>query len=509
MKRKKIISLLLFCVFLSILIGCKNEKDKSKENKNSCVITLVSDEKSKLIEELDNIKQTESLIVYVSNSYSKDTVETLNDLLKENGYDFTVQFRIIPMEIQISEDWIDVVLAMKENGIEADVLPFWLSDIKQAVKNELVESIDAIYSENERERLEKALSSRFWELTSVYGENYGIGNLYAPAPYGWAVNKSIMEKYGLTYETINKPIWELEDIFKMVAEGEANNSNFTVFSFVPGYMDYYIPVILPDPSLPIGFWTSTDTGEISVSNIFETNEMQSVISVLNKYDENGYLRVSGIQSEENNFFMQTDYNGFPIFRRDKCDTWTNHNGIDLVRANYYRHTDYDLIAEMQTIPTWSTNKAKTAELLTFLFTNKEAAELLMEKNELDEDCEERMYQRNLSNALITLKMAPYEDADKKNLNDNELKDVAVVNLIGFQFDDTNVRSQANAVRNIYQEHYGLEKLYMHRTCGNDDMSWQEYENLYIEKLKECGIDDVVKEMNHQIEEFLKNENKNM
>ena len=88
----------------------------------------------------------------------------------------------------------------------------------------------------------------------------------------------------------------------MVAEGEANNSNFTVFSFVPGYMDYYIPVILPDPSLPIGFWTSTDTGEISVSNIFETNEMQSVISVLNKYDENGYLRVSGIQSEEIIFY---------------------------------------------------------------------------------------------------------------------------------------------------------------------------------------------------------------
>ena len=50
MKRKKIISLLLFCVFLNILIGCKNEKDKSKENENSCVITLVSDEKSKLIE---------------------------------------------------------------------------------------------------------------------------------------------------------------------------------------------------------------------------------------------------------------------------------------------------------------------------------------------------------------------------------------------------------------------------------------------------------------------------
>lgn len=398
---------------------------------------------------------------------------------------------------------------MKKNGIVADVMPFWLNEMVYVTDNELAEDIEYVYTKDEKEKLSSALAEEFWKLTSVNDVNYGIGNLYAPAPYGWAANISMMEKYNLSYEDLNCPLWEMEDVFDRVTEGEKENDSFSAFSFVPGYMDYYIPVVFIDRSIPVVFWMTGENETITVSNLFETDEMQRLIETLNKFDEKGYLRVSGVQSEEDNFFMQADYNGFPVFRKDRYDTWTNHNGLNLLRINYYNHTDCDLMTEIQVIPTWSNRKKDAAEFLTFVFTNADAAELLMQKDELDSDSKEQVYQRNLSNVLITREMAPYEDEEKKALNEDELKNIVITRLSGFQFDDSKVKKQARAVRDIYQEQSLLQKLYMHHTYGEKNICWQDYYKIYVEKLKDSGIDDVIAEMNQQIKEYLENENRDM
>ena len=53
----------------------------------------------------------------------------------------------------------------------------------------------------------------------------------------------------------------------------------------------------------------------------------------------------------------------------------------------------------------------------------------------------------LSNALITLKMAPYEDAVKRNLNDNEIKRMLRLLILS----DSNLMIQMSEVRQMLLE----------------------------------------------------------
>lgn len=107
------------------------------------------------------------------------------------------------------------------------------------------------------------------------GEIYGINGradlVFGPPSY--IVNKDIMRKYNLSVEDLNKPIYELENILKMVAEGEKENSKFRVIA-----LDRCVAFNLSDISL--GYLDS-----ISVS--LYNNTMKNVESVL---DDEEYLR---------------------------------------------------------------------------------------------------------------------------------------------------------------------------------------------------------------------------
>jgi putative aldouronate transport system substrate-binding protein len=78
-----------------------------------------------------------------------------------------------------------------------------------------------------------------WKSCDVDGEIYGINGktdlVYGPPSY--IVNKNIMDKYNISVEDLNKPIYELESILKLVAEGEKANPNFKPISL--GYTKTY------------------------------------------------------------------------------------------------------------------------------------------------------------------------------------------------------------------------------------------------------------------------------
>jgi len=71
-----------------------------------------------------------------------------------------------------------------------------------------------------------------WKSCDVDGEIYGVNGRadFVFGPPSYVVNREIMRKYKISEEDLKKPIYELEDILKIVAEGEKENSAFRVIA---------------------------------------------------------------------------------------------------------------------------------------------------------------------------------------------------------------------------------------------------------------------------------------
>lgn len=511
--KRRIVGCGIICgLCFGLLTGCgtgmsdTSQIDKDREDgEEQCVIYSDAEDKEDYVKEMLQIEIDEDVLaVYVGGEYGEKEVSELNSLLKEQGYDFQVQFRQIPDGFLVDGGMEELASYMKEQGVQADVLPFWREDMADIVEKELAADITERIGQEGTEQIMQSLPERFWTVTAVDGKNYGIGNMYAPAPDGWAVNKELMEKYGFSYDDLAKPLWEMEDVFETVSKGEAGTEGFAAFSFVPGYLYYYIPFYFPDESLPVGFWTEDSGGSLIVSDLFETEQMKELAGVLNDYDEKGYLRSSGIQSEEENFFMQADYNGFPVFRQDYLDTWTNGHDIELTRIRYYEPTEGDLLIQLNAIPSWSEHEEEAFRFLCFIFSNQEASDLLLYgTGEEEQDTDETIYQKKLGNALISSIAEPYEDESKAEVNRTVLDNMTENPLYGFRFDESAVQKQADAMREIFGELSSQNALFMYDSFGNTDSTWEENYEDYIDQLKAAGIDDVVDEMNRQIQEYMK------
>ncbi len=454
-----------------------------------------------------------TLIVGVDTDYSIEAVEQLNELLAEQGYEFQVLFCRIPERYLSDGAILDLAECLRERGTCIDILPFWGRDLSAAAQNGFLADISGYLGREST--LRTAIPDIFWELTAVDDRNYGVGMMYAP-PGGWAVNVELMGKYGFTEEDLAQNIWDLENVFRTVSEGE-KNEDFAAFVYEPRILLDSLPISYADASLPIGYWYGGSEDGGYVVNLFETETMEKLVGILNQYYEKGYVRIGGDAAGQEEFFMQPDYNDFPICRGDSLDTWTNSTGIELVRIPYFRQETDKLLIKVNAIPSWSNHLEDAWKFLDFVYQNEEASTLLLYGTAEDYSVSENgyvagesltescLYSRSLGNKDITRPLLPYEDSGKTDLSADALHNLQDSPLYGFSFDAENVAEEAEAVRELYND-MGIFRTMFAFEEDTSFKTWQEFYEAYKQELKNAGIDRIVDEMNRQIQEYLDNEN---
>ena len=175
-------------------------------------------------------------------------IDKLNEYLVQSGSSYVVCFNEYAIEQLIL---LNNTSFITRNQVEekmqeiyklmdiVDIISTYRGDYYELVRRGYLEPWSNYLSTEEGKKLYQSLHKNNWKSCDVDGEIYGINSradlVYGPPSY--IVNKELMNKYNLTEDDLNKPIYELEPILKLVAEGEKANPNFKPISL--GYITTY------------------------------------------------------------------------------------------------------------------------------------------------------------------------------------------------------------------------------------------------------------------------------
>lgn len=544
--KTKLIFLLCICTLVGMFSGCasqtevnpsetvqKTASDNAQEEKPeaedgfiACNSSCSKEDYISRLKELETEDNT--LVIYTADSYSNEGILKLNQLLSENGYSWKLQIRQLP-----DEYWYgfttELISDLEKQGIPADILTLCQDQAISAAREGQLAELEPYLNTESGQKLKAQLPEKYWELSAIDERYYGIASLAAPESGGWAVNQELMEKYNFTEKDLAKPLDELEEVLQTVSEGEKSNSQFTAFVVVPEFLFYRLPFSFADMSLPVGYWKTGGYGESSTEvdnteelvNLFDTEEMRKLTETLNDYFQKGYVQqcAAGLP-ESDHFFMQPDYNGYPIYREDGLDTWTNRNGILLRRIPYFNSDTSSLSVNSNVILKSSSHQDEAFEFLSLMMTDQKVSDLLLygaEGTDYEKEGDRIIAGENLTewecsykklgNPAVSSPVSPYEDEKKTECLKLALDTVTDSPLYGFQFDETPVQNQVDAVRKQFSEMGYFRQMFLFKKSTESQTesqaeNWEEYYDSYCRKLKEAGIDEVVDEMNRQLKAFL-------
>ena len=447
-----------------------------------------------------------TLLFYSDARYSPEgSAQTaLNELLVKSGYEFRVEFRQIP---SFSNDinmlvWED----MQAEGIPVDV--FVVDTLKKMANSGMLADITRYLETSDGVALKETVPEAFWKTTQIDGKYYGVGNIQLPAPKGWAVNKALMQKYHLTTEDLAKPLWELEDVLARVYEGEKDVSDFVACAFIPYNFIYHVPFTQIIDA--VGVFHEDET--VTAVNLYESDYIRRLAETLDRLRERQYY----IEYEgQENFFMELDFNGFPMF--DANDV--SQEGVEVVRIPYFEtfqaYVEYPSVCA---VSSRSDKKDWSFALLSFIYQNAEASNLLRYGIEgedyfledgfvvpANESGRVRMYYSPLGNSLISMPIQGLDPLDKETAYHDMSNQLEPLPIDGFIFDQEKVSKQIQAVLAISLD-YPWAIFY--KSSKRVSLLDHEYGTVgevidaFNIKLKEAGIDDIIDEMNRQIQTYL-------
>ena len=429
----------------------------------------------------------------------------LHELLLENGWEYSVEFRRIP-PIPFDQ-YVRLWEMLQAEGIPVDI--FQADALREMAESGLLADMTEYLATPEGANLKEKLPEAFWETTEIDGRHYGIGNISLPAPKGWAVNKALMEKYHITAEDLAKPLWELEDVIKTVYEGEKGSEGFAACSFIPYNFVYHIP--FTQIVGPVGVFHGDET--VTAVNLFESDYIRNLAETLDRFRESGYyIEYDGRE----NFFMQLDFNGFPMFNENDI----SQEGVEVVRIPYF--TTYRAIVEYPSVcavSSWSEKKDWGFALLSFICQDADASNLLRYGIEGEDYLlrdgfavpareGQRVDLYYYGNNAIAAPVYGRDPLDKEKAYNEMLSGLEALPIDGFVFDPSPVQAQIDTVLAFPLNYTGtilcktgrnLEALF---GAGYEPVTVDGLIDKYNAELKKAGIDDIIGEMNRQIKEYL-------
>ncbi|AYE33957.1 ABC transporter substrate-binding protein [Clostridium septicum] len=482
MKRVKKLLALVTCGVLATslaLTGCGNSSTSDKKDGETVNLTWYT---------IGQEPKDLSLVEDEINKYLKDKINATIDMKFADFGDY------------------DQKLSVVINSGEAFDLAFtcsWAGNyVGNARKGAFLE-LDS-YLDTTGKDMKNEIDERFWNGAKVEGKTYAVPNQkeLGVQPM-WVFTKELVDKYNIPYQDI-KDLEDLEPWLKLIKEKEPD--------VVPLYIDKNLspPQYFDMFSEPFGIEYADES--LTVKNIFDTDKFKSTLKTLRKYYELGYINTDGAIAKYDKTVKRfvTKADGQPYAE----GLWAKDVGYPLVATPIMDTyiTSASTTGSMIAVSKNSKNPEKAVEFLNLLNTDEKLRNLVnygVEGTHYEKvgDKQVKLLPRSIdysvayfsvgnlfkTDVLDTEPTSKWEEFEEFNKNSK------VSPALGFKFNPEPVSTQIAGISNAYQEFRALI------FSGSVDID--EYIDKLNTKLKEQGMDDVIKEMQKQVDEWKKENNK--
>ncbi|MEH7097821.1 ABC transporter substrate-binding protein [Neobacillus vireti] len=398
-------------------------------------------------------------------------------------------------------DWDQKSQVMINSGESFDLIfTNGTSYVQNAQKGAFL-AIDDLLN-NEGKALKDVINPDLLEGNKVDGKLYGIpANKEVARQDVYTFNKRLVDKYHFDLSKV-KTLQDLEPMLKTIKENEPKITPMATFK-APLRFDYVF-----NNEMPAAFPFDGQTDK--VINPFDTDAAMQQFKTMRKYYKAGYLKEDAATSKDSwpmdveNWFVRMGGS------QPYADLlWSRSAKYQLVSVPAEQPTiiNDSVSGSIQAISATSKNPKKVMQFLTLLNTDPYL------RNLVDKGIEGTHYKKNSDGTIEDLparidgynmpsyslgnhfilylyKDDPKDKWDKfKEFNASAVKAPS----LGFKFNSDSVRSELAAITNISKEFYPA--------LATGSVDPEEYLPKFNKKLKEAGLDKVLKEIQKQYDEW--------
>ena len=319
------------------------------------------------------------------------------------------------------------------------------------------------------------------------------------------MDKKWADKYNFDYTKVKSP----KDIEPFLEEIRVNEPD--VYPMRGAVAGYYTQNTYEGIASGVGL-DRTNTGELKAIYAWDAKGYEDDLRLARDWYEKGYIRsdIASVMDDTNDFFggkyVVTTTGWKPGFEAAQAgNLGGEHIAMKLADKSYI--TKSGLLATMHAISAYSKNPDKAIKLLALIQTNKELYNLLahgiegVHYTKVDDKHiklnEESGYYLNMSWAFGNQFNAyPLEGQEEnvweetKKMNDEGERS----RLLSFSFDSQNVQTQLSQLATIQQQYVNM---------NNGSTDWEKVIEEYKIKMKNAGVEDVLKEVQKQLDEYAK------
>ncbi|MEK3799362.1 ABC transporter substrate-binding protein [Peribacillus sp. FSL H8-0477] len=403
-------------------------------------------------------------------------------------------------------DWAQKSQVMINSGEQFDIIFTNGTDYVQNSQKGAFLALDDMLN-NEGKELVEVIDPEFLEGIKVDGKIYGVpANKEVARQSVYTFNKRLVDKYNFDISNV-KTLEDLEPMLKTIKEKESGVTPVATFKAFLRY-DYVF-----NGEMPFAFPFDGDTER--VINPFETDEAMNTLKTMHKYYKAGYIKEDAATSKDTwpmdveNWFVRMGGS------QPYADLlWSRSAKYEVVSAPAEQPTivNDSVSGSIQAISATSKNPKKAMEFLTLLNTDPylrnlvdkgiEGTHYKKDEDGTIEDLPARIDNYNMPSyslgnhfILNLYKEDPKDKWEKfKEFNASAVKSPS----LGFNFNSDPVRSELASITNISKEFYPA--------LATGSVKPEEYLPKFNEKLKNAGIDKVLKEIQKQYDEWKSKQN---
>ena len=359
----------------------------------------------------------------------------------------------------------------------------------------------------------KLVPEALWEAAKVDGKIYGSMNYQIIGrKHGYVYDKALVEKYGFDAENA-KTLEDIEPFLAAIKENEgpewipfgALNQGFWSTMLTQMGFDPIVSTITPG-------MVRIDDPTNTVINQFESKEFEDYCRTMSEFYKKGYIKKDAATITNAIDVLQMGKTGM-IYNNIKPGGQTaastrmgGKDVLQVVTADAFANTDF-AAATLTVIGKNCKDPVKAMKFIELLNTDKYLYNLLcfgIEGKHYNKTGENRVelipdsgYNPNSAwmwGCQFNAYLLPDQDdnvwEETKALNES----ARVSNIMGFCFDNTNVKSEIAQCSAVVAEFMPA--------LGTGAMNWEEKLNEFKAKLKTAGVDTIIAEQTRQIQEWM-------
>ena len=361
------------------------------------------------------------------------------------------------------------------------------------------------------------IDAKFWRANEINGKNYAVPVIKDMAQLAVLnVNVPIARKYGIDIPRLADINYVSEALEIVSKEIETNPDFAPLIDYPVGGAHGQSPLPYLSVSWPFGIYFDTNdpsTAKTEIVNVLKTPEIKELLKTIRGWNEKGYYNRDLMNKDstkdylaDGDFFL-TWYGYFPYHEY----THSLQYGYEFAVVPLTKQiaTTQSQTGAMHAISIVSKNPERAMMFLNLLNTDEYLRNLLAfgidgvhydlvnGRVSFGDRTSEQMYSPNrvmLGNNLL-LKLLDNEPADKYEFFNKFNSEAVESPLSGFWPDFTPIEAELAVISNLIEEYE--EYLW------NGVLDPEVYLPEYIQKVEAAGADKVIKEIQRQVNEWLK------